>query len=62
MLVQSAGELNAPDYQKVEHDLRCLLRDTGAVSVTTFIDYYGLEIIRRECRHFNVWLTWLEGL
>lgn len=22
----------------------------------------GLEIIRRECRHFDDWLTWLEGL
>lgn len=22
----------------------------------------GLEIIRRECRHFNDWLTWLERL
>lgn len=30
------------DYQKVENDLRRLLGDTGAVSVTTFIDYYGL--------------------
>ena len=30
------------DYQKVANDLRRLLNDTGAVSVTTFIDYYGL--------------------
>ncbi len=30
------------DYQKVEKDLRRLLNDTGAVYVTTFIDYYGL--------------------
>jgi hypothetical protein len=30
------------DYQKVENDLRRLLGDTGAVAVTTFIDYYGL--------------------
>jgi hypothetical protein len=30
------------DYQKVENDLRRLLGDSDAVSVTTFIDYYGL--------------------
>lgn len=30
------------DYQKVANDLRRLLHDTGVVSVTTFIDYYGL--------------------
>jgi len=30
------------DYQKVENDLRKLLGDTDAVSVTTFIDYYAL--------------------
>lgn len=30
------------DYQKVENDLRRLLGDTAAVSVTTFIDYYAL--------------------
>jgi hypothetical protein len=30
------------DYQKVENDLQRLLGDTGAVAVTTFIDYYGL--------------------
>ncbi|BBO16974.1 conserved hypothetical protein [Candidatus Brocadia pituitae] len=30
------------DYQKVANDLRRLLNDTGAVSVTTFLDYYGL--------------------
>lgn len=29
-------------YQKVENDLRRLLKDTAAVSVTTFIDYYAL--------------------
>jgi hypothetical protein len=22
----------------------------------------GLKILRRECRHFNDWLTWLEGI
>jgi hypothetical protein len=30
------------DYQKAENDLRRLLNDTGVISVTTFIDYYGL--------------------
>ncbi len=30
------------DYQKVENDLKRLLGDSGAVAVTTFIDYYGL--------------------
>lgn len=30
------------DYKKAENDLRRLLNDTGAASVTTFIDYYGL--------------------
>lgn len=30
------------NYQQVENDLRRLLHDTDAVSVTTFIDYYGL--------------------
>ena len=30
------------DYQKTENDLRRLLNDTGVISVTTFIDYYGL--------------------
>ncbi|MBI5695338.1 MAG: DUF4276 family protein [Nitrospirae bacterium] len=29
-------------YGKVENDLRRLLQDTAAVSVTTFIDYYAL--------------------
>lgn len=29
-------------YQKVENDLKRLLQDTAAVSVTTFIDYYAL--------------------
>jgi len=30
------------DYKKVENDLRRLLGDTGAIVVTTFIDYYAL--------------------
>lgn len=30
------------DYQKVENDLRRLLGDTGAIAVTTFVDYYAL--------------------
>lgn len=30
------------EYDKVERDLRRLLGDTDAASVTTFIDYYGL--------------------
>lgn len=30
------------DYPKVENDLRRLLGDTGAIAVTSFIDYYGL--------------------
>jgi hypothetical protein len=30
------------NYPKVERDVRLLLNDTGAVSVTTFIDYYAL--------------------
>lgn len=30
------------DYQKVANDLHRLLHDTGVVSVTTFLDYYGL--------------------